>query len=183
MPGSSFTTMRPAPRSTTLVVVEGHARRNGRKCGRRVRRPSRTRVRSAHAHRRSAGPHPAAPAGLERLLAAAHRAPASHASKPSSTTCSTTSPRMAPTAASTSSPASRSRCRSLSSANCSVCPSPIAPLSARPDRAARTDLYAGAVRRGQARIRHRRGAAGAARRATRAAHPGDDLVERLDRRS
>ena len=53
----------------------------GRKRGGRVRGPSRARVRSAHAHRRSAGPHPAAPPRLQRLLAAAHRAAASHGSK------------------------------------------------------------------------------------------------------
>ena len=55
------------------AAVEGHARRPGRRRGRRVRGSSRTRLRPTHAHRRSAGSHPAPPAGLERLLAAAHR--------------------------------------------------------------------------------------------------------------
>ena len=62
------------PRSTT-PAVQGHARRARPRRGGGRRGPARSRLRPAHAQRRPARPHPAAPAGLGRVQPVADRGP------------------------------------------------------------------------------------------------------------
>ena len=82
----------------------------------------------------------------------------------------------APTAGSTSCPASRSRCRSPSSASCSACRARPRRARTRPDGHARADLDAGAVRGGVASDAV---VALLERLVEVKRHPGDDLVSAL----
>ena len=87
---------------------------------RRRRGAPRPGARPPHARGRPARPHPPAPARVGRVHAPAHRGAAPARRGRSSTGCSTTSRRAAPTDRSTSWRRSRSRCRSPSSASCSA---------------------------------------------------------------